>query len=88
MKKLATTRRRMLKQFAIAAGLAKAPALSGMEEQNSPNPGLRGGFKLGAVDWELTKPGDPGALAVAARLGFRETRDATHYFIGDALTHN
>jgi L-ribulose-5-phosphate 3-epimerase len=33
-------------------------------------PALPKRFRFGAVDWELTKAGDPGALAVAARLGF------------------
>src|SRR5512141_1294846 len=38
-----------------------------------------GRFRFGAVDWELTKAGDPEALAVAARLGF----DGVQVDLGD-----
>ncbi len=39
-------------------------------------------IQIGAVDWELTKAADPGALAVAARLGF----DGLQVDLGDVLS--
>jgi L-ribulose-5-phosphate 3-epimerase len=61
------TRRAMIKQAWVCAGLALSgsnPLFSERAAASSP------GFKIGAVDWELTKAADPEALAVAARLGF------------------
>ena len=46
--------------------LAVAPPLFGGEAA----PAAKRGFKIGAVDWELTKANDPGAFKVAAKLGF------------------
>lgn len=56
------TRRSLLGSAASAALLAGS---TGIEGQAAP-----ARFRFGAVDWELTKAGDPEALAVAARLGF------------------
>jgi hypothetical protein len=60
----------MLKQTAACLGLAWAPSLGAAEAPGKPSPVVSRGFKIGAVDWELTKATDPAALAVAARLGF------------------
>jgi len=59
-----------LKQTAACLGLALAPSLGAAEAPGKPSPVVSRGFKIGAVDWELTKAADPAALAVAARLGF------------------
>lgn len=65
-----TTRRNAFMQIAAAAGFAKGSAASTYAKQSDQVRSSAGGFKIGVVDWELTKPGDPGAIAVAARLGF------------------
>src|SRR5512133_910573 len=60
------TRREMLRQAAVCCGAAWAaslPLASAAAERAS-------GIKIGAVDWELTRPADPEALTVAAKLGF------------------
>ena len=67
MKTSSVTRREVLKQIAALLAVALEPSRAtrlGAGEK------VQGGFKIGAVDWELTKPADPEALAVAARLGF------------------
>jgi len=56
------TRRALLRSAAAAAVFGKVAG-----RLRAAGSGL---IRLGAVDWELTKPADPGALAVAARLGF------------------
>ena len=66
MNRPAISRRRAIQGIAVLSG---APALSALDERSKKRP-APAGFKIGAVDWELTKAGDPGALAVAARLGF------------------
>src|SRR5512133_2279266 len=63
----AMTRRKMLRQTAFCCGIAWAaslPLASGAAEKRAS------GIKIGAVDWELTRPADPAALTVAAKLGF------------------
>jgi L-ribulose-5-phosphate 3-epimerase len=70
------TRRTMLAQTARGAALMLAPSLLASDK---PSPG---GFKIGAVDWELTRAGDPEALAVAARLGF----DGLQVDLGDVVS--
>lgn len=58
----------MLRHTAGAClSVASGFSLAGAAESAS---GAKAGFKIGAVDWELTKPADPEAMAVAARLGF------------------
>lgn len=64
---MAISRREMLRSTAACLGFVLTPSLSGMVGPSEPP---RTGFKIGAVDWELTRPSDPEALAVAARLGF------------------
>lgn len=61
------TRREVLKQTAVLAGVAVSPSLlaSGQEPAKPA-----GGWKIGGVDWELKGANDPEAIAVAARLGF------------------
>jgi len=56
------TRRALLRRAACAAVLGNATRRTASAAPKR--------FRIGAVDWELTKAGDPGALAVAARLGF------------------
>ena len=69
MKLPRTTRRKAIQQIAAAA-VTGASTSSVRKGQSNQLQASRRGFKIGAVDWELTKPGDLGALAVAARLGF------------------
>ena len=67
MKTRLLNRRDMILRTAGCAGAALAPAFwarAGAAEKTNP------GFKIGVVDWEVAKPGDPEALAVGARLGF------------------
>jgi L-ribulose-5-phosphate 3-epimerase len=64
------TRRKIIKQIAALTGVASVPALFARGNPGNQAGHSQRGFKIGAVDWELTKAGDPGALAVAARLGF------------------
>ncbi len=64
------TRRALLKRAAAAGTYPWLLRPVGANCQMNPTTQKMGGFKIGAVDWELTKPGDPGALEVAARLGF------------------
>jgi len=65
MKSNRLNRREMLRQSAawLGLGLSTLPVLCA---ENAPTRRL----KIGAVDWELTKANDPGAVALAAKLGF------------------
>jgi L-ribulose-5-phosphate 3-epimerase len=62
------SRRAMLRRSAMCVGLALTRSLEGLSTPTETAP--KRGFKIGVVDWELTKPGDPEALARAAQLGF------------------
>jgi sugar phosphate isomerase/epimerase len=68
------TRRSILKQGVLTAGGAILP--------EARKAAAAAGFKIGAVDWELTKAADPEALGVAARLGF----DGLQVDLGDVLS--
>ncbi|HEY5913166.1 MAG TPA: sugar phosphate isomerase/epimerase family protein [Verrucomicrobiae bacterium] len=61
------TRREMIKNTAACVGLVFVPSLRGAPE---PADTAKPAFKIGVVDWELSKPGDPEAVALAAQLGF------------------
>ncbi len=61
------TRREMFKCLGASVALGLSSTKSGMGAEAGKR---LAGFEIGAVDWELTKPGDPEALAVAAQLGF------------------
>ncbi len=69
MKSSAASRRTIVKQIAALAALTGVPRTQAQERRAKERPAARR-FKIGAVDWELTKAGDPGALSAAARLGF------------------
>ncbi len=65
MRKPSLTRRSLLSRTlraTVLGGIAPATGFTGM-------PAARR-FRIGTVDWELTKAGDPQALSAAARLGF------------------
>jgi sugar phosphate isomerase/epimerase len=66
MKTNRLNRRDMLKRTAACLGFGLSTSFPIPAAQNSPTHHL----KIGAVDWELTKANDPGALALAAKLGF------------------
>jgi sugar phosphate isomerase/epimerase len=74
MKSVTITRRSVLTRAALAAGAALLP--------RAGRAAGAAGFRIGAVDWELTKAGDPGAIEVAARLGF----DGLQIDLGDVLS--
>jgi sugar phosphate isomerase/epimerase len=75
MKAKMMTRRKMIGCTALLAAMA-APLLAGEQR-----PASKSKFKIGAVDWELTKANDPKALAVAAKLGF----DGLQVDLGDVV---
>jgi L-ribulose-5-phosphate 3-epimerase len=72
----------MLHRTAACLGLGLTPALRGIDPPGAPGPTARPGFKIGAVDWELTKAADPAALLTAARLGF----DGLQVDLGDVAS--
>ncbi len=55
-------------QRAGCAAVALPACLSEFAAAGEPHP--KPGFKIGVIDWELTKAGDPEAVALAAQLGF------------------
>jgi L-ribulose-5-phosphate 3-epimerase len=59
---------RTIRRRSLLGGAASAAFLNGITGITGRAASER--FRIGAVDWELTKAGDPEALAVAARLGF------------------
>jgi len=68
MRRNPITRRAMLRRSAMCVGLALTRSLDGSAAPTQTT--AKPGFKIGVVDWELTNPGDPEALARAAQLGF------------------
>src|SRR5438477_8091398 len=62
------SRRTMIQRTGACLGAALVPSVSLTVNQIANAAGHR--FRIGAVDWELTKGNDPGALELAAKLGF------------------
>lgn len=72
------SRREMLRSTACLT----LAAASGLVCRSRAADNTLSGFKIGAVDWELTKAADPEALAVAAKLGF----DGVQVDLGDVVS--
>lgn len=81
MKHYQLSRRDILQQAALCAGLALTPEFVALAEDTIPGSKTKR-FKIGAVDWDLAKANDPEALAAAAKLGF----DGVQVDLGDVET--
>ncbi len=79
MKRTLQTRRQMLQQSAGYLAAALVPSALGSAKSFAADTVSSSRFRIGIVDWELTKATDPEAITLAAQLGF----DGVQVDLGD-----